>query len=512
MDNSNEKKTALEFETVSLGGFVFETEDAPPKTHGAVNNEAPKEDNGTAETAPDLTESFELSFGENYTPKNEPQSEIKDAPKVRRTYVPRFTEVSERYRSAVPKYNGTPKTPEPEQKAAAMRSVVDPTAELDDDRDVKKVVVSTGAETDGEPLDESIKIYKFQNTEENENKKEIPKANRAQKSGEESEIPKAPVTEPEEPKEEPKEEEPSPEAAPVTERREDKLVPTPLGKLREGEEPHGARENPERKAAPREYNSLTERDGFKDRFLDALMSVKIRLTAIVLIMLSLIAAEIVFLTVSPEGMVGFLAGGGVLVDLLFSSALFALAIPELYRGVRALVLGKATPELVIPVSYVIILAYSLTAALAGETGARYMHFSLPFSVSVLYSALATYFRISAEFRSFKLVSHGREMWVLDKRFTRTLERENIALDGAVDEYSSRLARVFRTSFVSDFKANSNRIHENSANTVTVLAIALAAALLSGGITLFLSDSAAPVSRGLDLNHVRIVFTKNKGKV
>ena len=500
MEN-NEKKTALEFETLSLSGFSFESSDTPPLDETAKEAPTPAAEGKPEDIIPD---SFELSFADEYeSEKAKSEPEIIDEPKVRRPYIPKFTEASARYSTAEVLSKTIAKTVTKAQAAAVtarpeVRPSVDPTAELEDDRAVKKVMVTTGASSDEAFLDESIKIYKFEGDAVAEDKKKIPVANKP--VPEEDYVPLVPKPESEEaePIAEEKPSEPAQLEAEEALKKEEKLLPTPFGKVAEGEEPKGSRgEALSKRGRLSEYSSLPERDSFKDRFLDALTSVKIRLTAIVLIILSLIASEIVFLTLSPINMVGFLTGGGVLVDLLFSTALFALSIPEVYRGVKRLFGGVLAPEVFLPLSYILILVYTLTAASFGPSGAVYMHFSLPFSLGVFYSALASYFRISAEFKSFKLISTGRDMWVLDKRFTRTLERENIALDGAVDEYRSKISRVFRTSFVSDFCENTERVKENSANTATLLGISLGTALVSGVITFFLADSALPLLSALE---------------
>ncbi len=482
---NTERKTALTFETVTAEGLVFESEAAPPVKGSSLPEE--KEPEKTVEEPADGF-TFDTGSGNE---KTDGLTFFPEPPQMRKTYVPRFTEVSERYRAADGSRRDVPKSALLPKDAPAL----DPTAELDEERNVRKVVVNRGTSADDTFSDESIKIYKFESDG-------MPSAPKIPEAGQSTAAP-----EPEEPKEQKAAEDTLTDEArvdtePVCEHEADtdaELLPSPVRKLAAGEEPKGSREGarPSKSRLFPEYTSPSERDGFKDRFLDALMSVRVRFAAIALIILALIAAEIVFLTVSPYDMGGFLVGSGALVDLLFSTALLALTLPEVGRAVRYLAKRTAAPELMLPLSYLVILAYTLTAAFGGEVGVRYMHFSLPFSLQAAFSVLASYFRLEGEFRSFRMISTGKPMWVLDKRFTRTLEKENIALDGAVDEYSSKLARVFRTSFVSDYSANSAKVRENTSNFLTVVGITLGASLITGAIALFLTDSTARFAAALE---------------
>ena len=482
-EENREKKTALQFETVTASGLVFESDSAPSVEDSIVPRDPVSED---AETPGLLFEETVPKTKENTS----------DSLNIKKTYFPRFTEVSERYRSV----DRSKLTERPTVNVKAWvkpeEPSLDPTAELDEQRRVRKVVVSSGARADDTFSDESIKIYKFDSDE----RPQAPKIPDAGKISAESVKPIL-----QESAERSADEVPEESAVPEVEKEETEetperaILPSPVRKYAEGEEPKGSHEDvrrPKNKLFP-EYTSRAERDGFKDRFLDALMSVRVRFAAIGLIILALIAEEIVLLGVSPFDMGGFLAGNGALVDLLFSTALFALSIPEIIRAVRYAVKRQVTPELMLPLSYLFILVYSLSAALGGELGVRYAHFSLPFSVQIAFSTAAAYFRLDGEFISFKMISTGKEMWVLDERFTRTLDKENIALDGAVDEYSSKLARVFRTSFVSDYSANTAKIRESSANVLTSLGVSVGAALLTGAITLFLTDSTARFPAALE---------------
>ncbi|MBQ7363415.1 MAG: hypothetical protein IJW48_03075 [Clostridia bacterium] len=499
-DNGSEKRTALEFETVTAAGLVFEAETAAPPEQ-LPEDTLPE----AAKSEAVATDGDEFSLPESFSVNEKYSSEsfIEDPLRIRTTYVPRFTEASERYRMA-----NRPQAEKPIQveknEGPAPECELDPTAELDEERKVEKVVVSANTGVSDTFSDESIKIYKFETDEEAPPPK-IPEASDVPVKQPEAAAPQA-VSENTESEELSADEEHS-DAAEKEMREEAVILPSPVRKYAEGEEPKGSREAVRRsknKLFP-EYTARSERDSFKDRFLDAIMSVRVRLAAIALVILSLVAAEIVFSNLSPYDMGGFLAGSGALVDLLFSTALFALALPELVRAVRYLAAKTVTPELMLPLSYLIILGFSLTAAFGGEVGVRYMHFSLPFSLQVAFSVLAAYFRLDGEFLSFKMISTGKPMWVLDKRFTRTLDKENIALDGAVDEYSSKLARVFRTSFVSDYTSNISKIRENGQNVLTVLGISLGASLVTGTIALFLTDSTARFAAAFETFSVVFFF-------
>ena len=83
--------------------------------------------------------------------------------------------------------------------------------------------------------------------------------------------------------------------------------------------------------------------------------------------------------------------------------------------------------------------------------------------------------------------------IIDKPLTRTLELENIALDGVIDEYKSRCARFYDTPFVSKFHANCSKNAEKTKNNLIILAISFGIALVGGCVMLFIEGPVSALS-------------------
>ena len=244
------------------------------------------------------------------------------------------------------------------------------------------------------------------------------------------------------------------------------------------------------KAAVGEFVRPNQRDLIKDRFLDHLMSVKIRLAGAVVLAAILLAVDV--LSLFSVDVLALLGLGGVayakaVIDLQFSVCLVLFALPEIARAVKNIGSKVFSPELVLIVSLAGVIMHDI-AVIATHT-VDYPTFGILLAIQTVAAILASYHRISADFISFKLISKNTVKSFLDKRLTRSLPRENLALDGAVDEYNSRIARMFRTAFVSDFFSRSSRAIENSFNNVIMLLSSLGIAVVTAIITRLVSGES-----------------------
>ncbi len=240
-----------------------------------------------------------------------------------------------------------------------------------------------------------------------------------------------------------------------------------------------------------EYTYFTERERFKDRFLDSIMSSKLRLAVTAILAILVIAFENINIFVKTfytdvKLTTPFAVG---LVDVILVIGLFALAIPETLRGIARLKGGVVTPELSLIVSAAVIIAYTLVASVRGELQ---LLLGSIYAIVAVSSVFATYCLHSADFTAFKTVSEKGDKRVVDVRFTRDLERENMALDGTVDEYKSKIARDFKTSFVSSFFKNSTKSAENHKNNLLMLALALGVGAVLGAVMFFIGGGVSPM--------------------
>ena len=469
MDNANEKKTGLRFEVSESGGLVFDGADSSVEASVEKKEEF------------NLPESFEVD--EKY---NTPAEEKPNIP-VKRTYVPRFTSASQNYR--IMGSNTPTSNVKTEEKTVHNEPPIDPTAEIEAATTVNPVVVVSTPDRQSDYVDESIKIYKFQSEEPF-----------ADKSDADEVFAKAEIERAEASNSEPQPElestgDESPEVKPEEAVEDNTTAPdysVSINPMRELYDEVGPLAERAGKSGHGEFNVQSERDFVKDKFLDGLMSVKVRLFAAALISLAIIVASALsyFGNFAFE-YIGLLHNGEAVIDLLFAAALLALSIPELVRAFKCLSHRVVCPELALPLSFALLAGYTLTVTLDNTMGADYMSFSVLFAIEVLAAIAASYFRLSSEFKAFKIISRNLPKYVLDTRYTRTLERENMALDGVIDEYSSKIGRIYRTAFVSDFRSHTSRTVENSSNVIIMLSVSLGLGIVSGIVAFLVSSASVP---------------------
>ncbi len=484
-------RTALEFEfSDDEGGLVFISEENTPSEPAVSEDKAEKK----AVEPPQE----EFSVPERLPTDVAPTTPfITEEPmRIRTTYVPRFTEVSETYRmkdDPRPRVGSEPtvtrETGKSEPKTAEKTDKLDPTAEIDEGRESHGVVVTSSTAKKAEPSDESIKLYKF--AAPTEVKDEV-------EAEEEPLIPPLPTDT------EIVEDDPMPELTEDTSRVEEegepRGIPDPESHVRvidfsspeiEEDGPDGARDP---RPSKHEFTSPIQRDEFKDNFLDRIMSVRVRFVAALLIFLALVAIEVSTLFgVEPMALIGLerVHYGAAVIDLEFSAALFILALPELIRAFRYLGKRVVMPELFLPVSLLVLVAYCIAVIADGSND--YITFGIIYSIQVLAAIGSAYYRITGDFLGFKTVTRNTVKNVLEKKLTRELPRENMALDGAVDEYNSKTARMFRTVFVSGFFRHAAEVAENSFNTLMIMGCGLGISLVSGAVSFFLSDNSALIA-------------------
>lgn len=239
----------------------------------------------------------------------------------------------------------------------------------------------------------------------------------------------------------------------------------------------------------KEFTNPTERDSFKDRFLDSIISIKIRYTAAFIFALALLVVEIL----SAVGVISYgvfsqsaKTSSLAVIDLLFAACILVMSLPEMVRAVKYLTRKIIVPDLLPMASFIVLGGYTLAVALSGATS--YALFGFMFAVVTLPVIKASLYRTKADFIAFKMISQNGEKQIIDKKNTREMPAENIALDGLVDEYKSKTARTFSTSFVSDFFKNSDEMSAVPMNTLMLFGAPLALALVAGLVAFFVESS------------------------
>ncbi len=420
------------------------------------------------------------------------------------TYMPKFTEASEKYRSKgdakIRARLGIKSVPEKVEEGNPDELKLDPTAEFDADFE-GTAEAKQPANVAIDESDESISVMKFKSPEEELDEEAEREMERIKKLLDPyTKSNKEPEPEAEE-QPAPVEEAPEAEEEPVPEEKE-YTIPDP--DEQEFEVYDFDKRSAETKTAPaaepspvkpsgkkgkdKEFNHPTQRDSIKDRFLDSLISIKIRAVAagvfaFVMLVLELLGATNVISGNIFETTEAYTLG---LVDFLLSTCIFFMIIPEMFRAVKQLIHKNITPDFLPIPLYIILGLYTLTVALTEAES--YILFGLLFAVACVPTILASLYRTKAEFIAFKKISTGDEKQVIDVVNTRELDVENKALDGVVDEYKSRLSRTFGASFISGFFKNSGSVYTAPKHIGLIYGVPLGAALVSGIIAFFLSWS------------------------
>lgn len=261
----------------------------------------------------------------------------------------------------------------------------------------------------------------------------------------------------------------------------------PLPEGYEGKETHVAANDTS------EYNSFSMRDSFKDKFLDSIMAVKIRLSVAILLAIVTFVFDLFQIKICDYLGLGMSFGIPAIIDACLVGSLFLLTLPEICRAIKHLFFGNVTPELSTAIAGVSIFAYAVVMASIAPVGGGYPLFASIYAVMAINCIFATYCLHSSNFSAFKLISEKGNKSVIDKPLTRTLELENIALDGVVDEYKSRCARVFDTPFVSKFYTNASKSAEKTKNNLIILAVSFGVALVGGAVMFFIEGPISALS-------------------
>ena len=413
-------------------------------------------------------------------------------------YIPRFTSVSENYRmqdDPRPRYKGdvpVVRVEREESVVAPVPEALDPTTETVEETDVEKVVVTSTAIRNSAAVDETMTVLKFATEPGTEPQEDPMSEEEREELAQIAEIEslKDPIdpekTEEAEPsKDSDANEEVEPETA-------DESLETPNISTFEfvppitcdNDEPLGSSED-SNTSNTSEFKSPTYRDSVKDKFLDTLMSIRVRLAGALLLMLMMVAVDcLAYFGINALSVVGLghVSYARAVVDMQFSICIFLFAMPEVIGALGLLAKGKFAPELINVFSLGVIILNDL--AIVTGHAKNYLTFGVLYGLECLVTIIASYYKTASAFASFKLVSRNATKNVIDKRLTRELTRENLALDGIVDEYTSKIARMFRTAFVSGFFKRSSRSCENSANTLSMIVIGAGIAFLTGLISFF----------------------------
>ena len=400
------------------------------------------------------------------------------------TYVPRFTDASQKY-SRRGYDSDNEKSTDTELALTVEKESVDPTAEIDTEANNEAKIVNVNSVD--ELIADTSTLFKFDDGEIHSEKTELTED--ACTSSEAQVAASIPETEA--------------QALPEAERLEEKAeaatvidIEEPFSqKLPEIYVPTSvaSRENitgvgdAVRENEKSEFTAAHKRDGVKDRFLDTLLSQKVRF----IVALALSIALLIFENLNVfgvdlisafhfEGMVNALA----IIDIQFVICTLLLALPEIIIAIKHLSAKRVKTELFLIPAFLVYFLYSLTVII--KSPESYSLFGMLFAVLALSAIASSYLRTRADFVSFKLISRQGEKKVVDNKYTRMLDGENFALDGVIEEYKSKTARVFKTPFVADFFRRTRSSAENVQHALLIALVPLGVSLVISVIVYFLA--------------------------
>ncbi|MBQ8415204.1 MAG: hypothetical protein IJX58_08170 [Clostridia bacterium] len=491
----NEKNVTDPIEEVNASGReTVEEINSDIEENGKTSDEVVESvSDGEQSETPDEEEGVLVLEGEN---PEEPVEEEKGRPF---TYMPRFTEVSEKYRrkgdARIRKRLGIKNQVENEPVGNPDEIKLDPTAEFDADflgTEDAKTPENSGVDES----DESMSVNKTKTPEEEleaaaeRERKEIKKLLKTEKAPEPVE--EEPEETEGEPIEEVEEEEeyvlPDPDA---DELKVFEFVDTTVEDMPKGDSAESGDSAKKHKAKKneKEFSNPIQRDSIKDGFLDSLISIRIRMVASIVFTIACLALEIL----SATRIIGFnifersenYATLGI-VDFLLAACVFIMAIPEFIGAVKDLINKKVNATLIPIPLFIVFGLYTLTVIYSGET--TYALLGLVFASVVIPVLTASLYRTKADFIAFKMIAQPEDKQVIDIKNTKDHDVENKALDGAVDEYKSKFSGTFTASFISDFFKNSETCATSPKHFALILGIPFGIALVCGVVYFFLAKS------------------------
>lgn len=236
-----------------------------------------------------------------------------------------------------------------------------------------------------------------------------------------------------------------------------------------------------------EFTASHKKDRVKGRFLDTILSQKVRFAVALALSIALVIFENIYIfgvdlisVFHFDGMVNALA----IIDIQFVFCILLLALPELFGAVKHLSAKRVKTELYLFPAFIVYFLYTMTVIV--NSPEKYSLFGALFAIFAMSSIAASYLRTKADFVSFNVISAQGDKKIVDNKYTRTLDDENFSLDGIIEEYKSRTARVFKTSFVADFFRRTRSAAENPSHVAVMALVPLGISLVIAVVVYFLA--------------------------
>lgn len=458
--------------------FEIGSEEVVAETSAVTN-----EDAGSAEEVEDenVTSIFDIAE------KEENGTISDDVFRIKTTYMPRFTSATEKYSRVGYDNEDSEKR---ENTLVLDNASVDATAEIDEETKSDAKIVNVNQEA--EIITDSSTLFKFDDGEEPSHEETLNSEAIVEKEANEVSENTQDVTEIHETntvacESETEEKNEAPKVIdieePLVKKMPEKYVPVGVAK-RESITDVGDIVKESEKS---EFTASHKSQKIRDRFLDSLSSQKVRLTVALALSIALLVFE--NLGIFGVNLIDVFHFNGMLnalaiIDMQFVVCTVLLAIPEIWVAVKNLMAKRVKSELFLIPAFAVYISYLLVIIV--NSPEEYSLFGILVSILVLSVIASSYFRTKADFESFKIISVDGEKKIVDNKYTRTLDEENFALDGVIEEYKSRTGRVFKTSFVADFFRRTRSASENLTHLALMSLVPLGVSLVTSVIVYFLA--------------------------
>lgn len=454
-NSSKQENAEIEFE-IGMRKSVFVPEE---------NNEQSKidtEPDSSSETEEESDEKIPNIFD---IAENEEQSNAdgENLYRFRATYMPRFEDID------------IPSVSAPVDARTLDEERIDPMAELHPETSPDAIEVTVDNKED--LIDDSTTVFKFSDEEQNEepnaeNVIEEPAAveeKDVQMTPPVQENVQASVHAPEEPKKE-----------------IEKYVPTEVSLV---EHIKGIGDPIVEDSSKHEYNNIERRASIKDKFIDMILSIRVRLCVAIALAIGVFVFENVrHIGIDLVALFRLEAVNGALaiIDMQFVICLLLIALPELISAIKHTACKNLASEILILPAFAVYTVYTISVISGAVTG-DYVLLGFMFSIFVVSVIASSLYKKTADFRNFKKISSPEIKTVVDNKPTRLLERENIALDGVIEEHKSKTARAFKTEFVADFFHRTDKSSEQHERLLFLILVPFGVALVIAFLVFFLYE-------------------------
>ncbi len=249
------------------------------------------------------------------------------------------------------------------------------------------------------------------------------------------------------------------------------------------------------KTIANEYTSRNQISRFARRFGTAISWTAVRIFALAFLATFLLVSENIHLMGKSLGPVFASSDAATAINLLALLLCTVLSLPPIVRAVRGLWDGHVLPELFLTCGFLLFVVYDNLLYLTRDSSPRF--FSVVIAVAGLFSAVAEYRHLRADFSAFRLLSSAGDKLACAVSSVRTSEAEAKALSDLPED--ARLVSVRKIDFTTGFITRTTRRCENEKAARILLLVALGVSVLTAALTGVLTNRLTDACAALCLS-------------